>query len=114
MVERMTIDDLPSAALDRYMNFRLEFAQLSDNLVSGNAKIEYETIEDTGSMDGSEYALVVYKVGSQQGEGRILFVMSAVHSQTPSEVSWVLREHQMNYQLHSFELRGSGGHGHSH
>ena len=110
-----TVDELPSQVLEQYGRFRSEIDTHAATLTGADVTVEFEGIEKTISDRNTEFAAVVYRIHSPQGDSRVLIVAAAVVSPDTHEQTWMIRQHKFDYTSGSFSPAVAGeGHGHAH
>jgi hypothetical protein len=94
--------------------FHAETDTMSKALASGEATIEFESIEHTIIDHGTEYAAIVYSYRSPQEDTHVMILASSFGMSESRNRSWFIREVQAGYSPHSYAASKSASHGHSH
>jgi len=109
-----SIDALDTHLLEKYMSFRASAAPLGAALAAREATIEFDEIEETGQVEGLDYALVMFKIRSSGPEKHLLLVVAGGYSQLAHEGMWWVRDQRFDYEPGSYQAAQTSGHGHAH
>ena len=112
--ENKSQNDIPMQFLERYGIFRGDALGYSEAMARGEARMEFESVESATHDRGADYAVLVYKYLSPQGEDHVLIVATSYPSAETLQPSWYIREHRFAYTPRSYAAPASAGHGHSH
>ena len=113
-IEGKTVEQLPSQVLERYGGFYTEIETRAATFARSDVTIEFEGVENTASDRGTEFASVVYRIHSPQGDSRVLIVAVSMLSSETNEPTWMIRQPKFDYTPGSYEPPIASGHGHSH
>jgi hypothetical protein len=109
-----SLEELPGGVLEQYANFRNEVGQMSEAIARGEVSFEFESVEDTGKDHAMDYAVIVYRVHTPDGDKRVMLETVGLYHAPTNENIWWVRNHQFDYQAGSFKPVQPAGHGHSH
>jgi hypothetical protein len=110
-----SVDEIPPQLKQEYVNFYADAHPLIKMLVSGEATLEFDSVEQAIVEHGIEYAAVVYHLHSQKEETHVLVLAASYYVPESRERSWHIKDFKPSYAPNSFTgSSGGSGHGHAH